>query len=96
MGKFTGYACMIDQVSGDNPASGGVFSSALIRSGLRFGSRNSYEYSWMSIKSAVIQAQEEVRSDRFSTQEPTYLLSPSGMKMTSPFALTNKVSRSQW
>ena len=95
-GCFTGYACLTDQLSGDNPSSGGVFSSALIRAGLDFGKDNSYEYSWMAIKAAVQHAGNYIYTDPFTTQEPEYSMRPSNMELTCPFALTNKIQKNRW
>ncbi len=95
-GYFTGYACLTDQLSGDNPLLGGVFSSALIRAGIYFGSKDSYDYTWMAIKAAVQEANFNIGSDPFSSQQPEYVITPSNMNPTYPFALTNQILRNQW
>ena len=87
---------IVNQLSGDNPSSGGVFSSALIRAGLDFGKDNSYEYSWMAIKAAVQHAGNYIYTDPFTTQEPEYSMRPSNMELTCPFALTNKIQKNRW
>lgn len=95
-GRFTGYACLTDQLSGDNPTSGGVFSSALLRAGLNFGSKNSDRYTWLAIKAAMEHASSLISSNPFSTQQPEYLMVPGNMSITYPFALTNQIQRTVW
>ncbi len=87
-GQFRGYACLIDQTSGDNPSSGGVFSTALMKEGLKFSSVNQERY-WLTIQEAVILTKNELAKDPFTKQVPTYKLIPQRMNLTAPFAITN-------
>lgn len=90
-GSFVGYSCLVDETSGDNPTAGGVFSSALIREGRRFGSVNNTNTSWCAIRKAVINAAASLRRNPFSNQMPTYITTPSEMELTHPFAITNRL-----
>lgn len=94
MGHFTGYACEVDELSGDNPNSGGLFSSALIRAGLRFGSVDNSRGDWLPILPALRMAAKELTSD-FSTQNPSYSTNIPDHFLTHPFAVTNKM-RQLW
>jgi len=87
-GCFTGYACLIDQTSSDNPTSGGIFSSALLKTGKDFGSRDR-DHSQLTIRNAAQRTINTLNRNPFTDQVPTYLMNPSSMKLTHPFAITN-------
>lgn len=86
-GTFTGYSCLVDQFSGDNPNSGGLFSTELMKVGYRFASRpNKYTFG-MPIKSTVEQVATNFRSNPLTKEQtPTYKTS---IQLTAPFAITN-------
>jgi hypothetical protein len=88
-GIFTGYACSVDETSGDNPTMGGVFSTALLNVGKRFGSVDRDKIS-LTIRKATIAASQNVTNDPFSNQIPTHKTNPQKMELTAPFAITNK------
>ena len=87
-GLFTGYACEIDQTSGDNPTNGGVFSSTLLLIGKEFASKNN-DNVILRIKESVLETKTEIINDPFTSQIPTYKTDPSNMLKTGPFAVTN-------
>jgi len=91
-GCFTGYACLIDQTSGDNPTLGGVFSTALLRTGKDFGSRDRNSPR-LTIRNAVQRTIKTLEDDSFTDQIPTYFTTPSIMEITHPFAITNVSKR---
>ncbi|NOU46961.1 MAG: caspase family protein, partial [Bacteroidales bacterium] len=90
-GQFTGYACLIDQTSGDNPTSGGAFSSELINTGKNFGSIDRKDF-WLPIRRAVNETIKTLKDDIFTDQIPTYITTPINMDLTHPFAITNMLN----
>jgi hypothetical protein len=93
LGQCRAYACDVNQTSGDNPASGGVFSTALMQVGIRFGSTNNYNGAWLAIKDAVASAANNINSDPLTNQNPTFRTIPQNMYLTHPFAVTNHINR---
>ena len=92
-GQCRAYACDVNETSGDNAASGGVFSSALMRVGKNFGAVDNERGYWLSIKSAVQMATTKINSDPFTNQSPTFITIPNNIILTHPFAITNHIQR---
>jgi hypothetical protein len=90
-GKFTGYACLINQTSGDNPNSGGVFSTALINTGQRFASLDNRTGNWLQVRDAVNNTANDLTSNPFTNQRPNHKTNPLAMNLTHPFAITNQL-----
>lgn len=88
-GSFIGYACLIDQTSSDNPTSGGAFSSALLKTGKNFGSRDR-QNAWLPVRQAVKDTIQTLKDDILTDQIPTFRTNPK-MELTHPFAITNKL-----
>lgn len=93
-GLFTGYACLVDQLSGDNPSAGGVFSSTLIRIGSRFGNLSPEKGWWLPVKETVEIVKKELESN-FTDQVPDWKITKP-MNLTHPFAVTNQQLKNLW
>ncbi len=89
-GQFRGYACSVGQTSGDNPSLGGVFSTALMKEGIKFSKINKEKY-WMTIREAVNKTIATLENDPFTSQIPTYMTIPDSIRKTAPFAITNNL-----
>jgi len=87
-GKFVGYACLVNQTSADNPQSGGLFSTALLYAGIKFGLKDRNKF-WLPIRKATRDAIRILSNDPFTEQIATYITVPPDMELTHPFALTN-------
>lgn len=86
-GAFTGYSCLIDQFSGDNPSSGGLFSTELMKTGYRFALRPNLYSEVLPIKNAVDQVVTTFKSNPLTKEQtPTFKTS---IQLTAPFAITN-------
>lgn len=88
-GQFTGYACEVDETSGDNSIMGGVYSSALLKMGKEFGSKDQPKRNWLPIRVAHNNASTSISNNPFTTQTPSHLVIPETMKLTHPFAVSN-------
>jgi hypothetical protein len=86
------YSCIEGQTSGDNPNSGGVFSTALLKVGYDFGSRDRSDGYWLPIREAVEETKNKLKRDRLTTQIPSFVSFPPNMRNTHPFAITNKTN----
>lgn len=93
LGQCRAYACEVDQTSGDNPASGGVFSTALMKVGIKFGSIDNSNGDWLPIREAVEETTRNIIADPLTKQKPTFWTYPEVMKLTHPFSLTNLKTR---
>ena len=86
-GQFTGYACLENRLSSDNPSAGGAFSATLMRVGIEFGS-NLQRTSNLRIIDAVIRTKSIMENDRFTNQTPDWRVT-GGTITTAPFAVAN-------
>jgi hypothetical protein len=91
-GKFKAYACLIGETSGDNPNSGGVFLTELLKVANSFGHINSTQCGWMDIRVATRFTIRNLINNPFTNQNPTFLTIPNNMALTAPFALTNYIN----
>ena len=87
-GNCIGFACLVGQPSGDNPSNGGIFSSALIKVGKRFGENDNSNGVWLSIKNSIDQVNLDLAKNRFTTQQAEFKTT-FGMRQSHPFAITN-------
>lgn len=94
-GQFTGYACEVDETSGDNLTMGGIYSSALLKIGRLFGLRDQTKRDWLPIRIAHNYAAKKISMNPFTNQTPSHIVIPKSMKLTHPFAVSN-LKRSLW
>lgn len=93
LGKFKAYACLIGETSGDNPNSGGVFLTELLKVANSYGSINNTQSGWMDIRVATRITKKNIANDPFTNQNPIYYSVPNNMALTAPFSLTNYINQ---
>ena len=83
---------MVGQTSGDNPNSGGVFLTQLLKVGYEFGNKDNPKTNWLDMENAVKHTIIRIKANPFTTQIPTYNKNPANINPTAPFALTNYIN----
>lgn len=94
-GIFKGYACSVDETSGDNPTAGGIFSTAFINEGKKFSNVDNSSAETLAIRDAFIRTQTTLELDPLNLQKPAFITDPRGMIFTAPYAITN-ISNRGW